>query len=276
MLPTNALIFTDLDGTLLDHDDYSFDAARPALAEIRARGIPLILSTSKTLAEVIAINRALENRQPVIVENGGALCFPLDLPYPFELTAHEQEQGHAVIRLGPPYAEIRRFIRQVRDEHAWGLRGFGDMRTRDVMQLTGLSEAAARSAMQRQCSEPFLWFGSEAELAALGELVRGQGLDLTRGGRFWHLTGQTSKAAGLKAMRTLFAVDSDTLLTTIALGDSENDREMLQAADIAVVIRRSDGTQLQCHGIRQTLYSERAGPAGWNAAMLQVLARLDG
>ena len=31
------VVFTDLDGTLLDHDDYSFEAARPALAQLEEK-----------------------------------------------------------------------------------------------------------------------------------------------------------------------------------------------------------------------------------------------
>jgi predicted mannosyl-3-phosphoglycerate phosphatase (HAD superfamily) len=45
------VIFTDLDGTLLDDSSYSFEPAHEALAEVRIRKIPLILCTSKTRAE---------------------------------------------------------------------------------------------------------------------------------------------------------------------------------------------------------------------------------
>ena len=75
------------------------------------------------------------------------------------------------------------------------------------------------------------------------------GLRVTRGGRFWHLMGRSSKAQAIDTMRNLYAADNDSPLTVIALGDSENDRGMLQRADIAVVIKRHDGTHLDCHGI---------------------------
>jgi mannosyl-3-phosphoglycerate phosphatase len=273
MQPISILIFSDLDGTLLDHDDYGFDPARPALAAIRELGIPLILNTSKTLAEVAAINQVLDNHHPTIVENGSALCFPLDHEYPFELVAHETLDAHRVIRLSPPYAEIRHFIQQQRGEHGWRLRGFGDMRTQDVMELAGLDEASAHKAMQRMGSEPFLWLDDQTALARFRQIAQDQGLTITRGGRFWHLMGQTSKAEGTKALRTLYAVNSTERITSVALGDSENDKAMLQNADIAVVIKRPDGSHLECHGIRQTLLTEQPGPAGWNEAILQILSQ---
>src|SRR4030042_1090542 len=75
------LVFTDLDGTLLDHRNYSFEPARPALRLLRESGIPLIICTSKTRAEVEEIRAALGNTDPFVVENGGAVFVPEgDLP----------------------------------------------------------------------------------------------------------------------------------------------------------------------------------------------------
>ena len=275
MRPGTAIIFTDLDGTLLDHHDYGFDAAFPALQAIRDRDIPLILTTSKTLAEVVKINRALANPQPAIVENGCALCFPLDADYPFDISGNERRDGCAVRRFSPDYAEICGFVARQRDQHAWRLRGFADMSVAEVAEVTGLDHDQAADARQRLCSEPFLWLDSEQNLARFIGAAEAAGLQVTRGGRFWHLMGNSSKALALNAMRRLFYPDSHAATTVIALGDSENDRDMLQVADIAVVVRRHDGTHLDCAGTRQTIYTQETGPQGWNEAVLQILRQLD-
>ncbi len=274
MRPIRAIIFTDLDGTLLDHHDYSFGAAVPALQAVQQQGIPLILTTSKTLAEVRQINQALKNPQPAIVENGCALCFPLDNDYPFELDSRDRIDGYAVIRIPPPYGEIRAFIAQQRTTHQWQLQGFDDMNPKSVVESTGLSERQAENAKRRLCSEPFLWLDSEDALSRFVAAAEDAGLQVTRGGRFWHLMGLSSKAQAMQTMLALFAGENEPAPTTIALGDSENDRGMLQSADIAVVIRRHDGTHLDCHGLKQTLYTQQQGPAGWNAAILQILTEL--
>jgi mannosyl-3-phosphoglycerate phosphatase len=276
MRPIPAIIFTDLDGTLLDHQDYRFDAAVPALEAVRARHIPLILATSKTLAEVAAISRALGESAPAIVENGGALCFPLDRKYPFEITAHEHRDGYAVIRFSPPYDVIRQFIGQQRTRHGWQLRGFADMSVEEVAERTGLDRESAARAKERMCSEPFVWDDNSAHLADFRRQAEAAQLALTRGGRFWHLMGQTSKAEALHAMRSLYANGLQQTLPVIALGDSENDREMLEAADIAVIVKRRDGGHLDCHGIKRTLHTHEPGPAGWNTTMLQLLGEMEG
>lgn len=276
MQPLRAIIFTDLDGTLLDHHDYRFDAALPALAEVRKRAIPLILTTSKTLAEVIPLNRQLDNPQPVIVENGGVMAFPPAHDYPFELTAHETDRDHAIVRFSPPYTQIREFIEQQRSNHTYELRGFGDMEIDEVVDATGLTIQAATLAKQRCCSEPFEWTDNDERLQVFIADANAAGLCVTRGGRFWHLMGDTSKAKALKAMRSLYTGAQQRAPITIALGDSENDREMLQNADIAVVMKRHDGSHIDCHGIQRTIRSAHAGPAGWNDSILKILAELDG
>lgn len=70
------LVFTDLDGTLLDHETYSFAPAAEALAALKARGVPLVLASSKTAAEIAELHRALGlGDTPAIVEKRrGALA----------------------------------------------------------------------------------------------------------------------------------------------------------------------------------------------------------
>lgn len=56
-IKTNYLIFTDLDGTLLDHETYKFDEAKEMLDFIKQNDIPLIIVTSKTKDEVIELQK---------------------------------------------------------------------------------------------------------------------------------------------------------------------------------------------------------------------------
>ena len=47
------------------------------MEELKRRGIPLILVSSKTRDEIEVIRQALVNHAPFIVENGGGIFFPL-------------------------------------------------------------------------------------------------------------------------------------------------------------------------------------------------------
>ncbi|TFH43795.1 MAG: mannosyl-3-phosphoglycerate phosphatase, partial [Chrysiogenales bacterium] len=53
------IFFSDLDGTLLDHDTYRYDMAMDGLAMIKKRRAMLVLVSSKTLAEMKQIYEKL-------------------------------------------------------------------------------------------------------------------------------------------------------------------------------------------------------------------------
>ena len=71
------IIFTDLDGTLLDHDTYSWKPAESALKLARKMNIPVIFCTSKTRAEVEIYRKSIGNKHPFIAESGEAIFIPV-------------------------------------------------------------------------------------------------------------------------------------------------------------------------------------------------------
>ena len=76
---THWIISTDLDGTLLDHQTYSYKAAYPAIKECVRQSIPIVYNTSKTLAESIVLQKEMGFIEPFIVENGAAVYLPKTL-----------------------------------------------------------------------------------------------------------------------------------------------------------------------------------------------------
>jgi mannosyl-3-phosphoglycerate phosphatase len=279
MQPRSLIIFTDLDGTLLDHHDYGFAPALPALDALRQARIPLVLTTSKTLAEARLLNDDLDNPQALIVENGGAIAIPEAMTGQLfsgqpdamaDIAGVDTAEDHLVLRSSPAYATIRDFITRQRDASGYRLTGFGDMTPADISRHTGLSISDAALAAKRLCSEPFLWHDSDTRLQDFRREAAHVGLGITRGGRFWHLMGDTSKARAMHRLQAWMDRNRAPSMT-VALGDSDNDREMLEQADIAVCVRRHDGTILDCAGRRRTILTDHAGPAGWNNAILEIL-----
>jgi mannosyl-3-phosphoglycerate phosphatase len=266
------LVFTDLDGSLLDHDDYGFAAAQPALAQLRVLHIPLIPVTSKTLAEMQVLAQQLGTRHPLIVENGCVICLP-DGYFP-QQEHGECVAGYRLLRLAPDYTSVRAALRQLRHDHGFRFRGFHDMDADEVARKTGLSRAAAELARRRLCSEPLAWEDTDAALASFRQALAGRQLRLVKGGRFWHVLAPADKGSAVQQLASLYRAHGLPAFTSLALGDSPNDCRMLQAADIAVLIRRKDGSVLDCNTGGRVIHSTEPGPAGWNAAVLQVLQML--
>lgn len=266
---TQFLIFTDLDGTLLD-ERYRFDDASVVLAEIRKRGIPLILTSSKTLAEMRLLRRAMDISHPLIFENGAGLALPED--YFRSNTTPDPRAPLRVEHFGPTYDEIRATLTRLRDRHQFPFRGFGDMTAKDVAALTGLDEIAAQRARQRHGTEPIVWEGSEAiRRDFIAELERA-GLRAVSGGRFLHIMPRIDKAEAMRELVGRFtAAHPDVRYRVIAAGDSPNDAEMLQLADLAVLIRRPDSSWMPLKRREGVIRSPVPGPAGWQLCLERLL-----
>lgn len=261
------IIFTDLDGTLLNHHDYDYSNARPALDRLKQQQIPLVMVTSKTRREVEPLHRALGLDAPFIVENGGGVFFPKPLPGLPGLSTVAVE-GYACLMLGLPYDRIRAFF--ITACHPLGAVGFGDMPVSRVSSLTGLPENQARWAKEREFTEPFILENPEKadELAALAKTGN---LRVTRGGRFYHLMGAgQDKGVAVDAVFRAFQAGGAEKILSIGLGDSENDRLFLSRMDIPILIPHpSRGFLNMAHP--RLIRAFHPGSRGWNDAVGEVL-----
>jgi mannosyl-3-phosphoglycerate phosphatase len=264
-------IVTDIDGCLLDND-YSFEAARPALAALARAGCPLVLCSGKTRAEMQPLALSLGLRAPFIVENGGAIILPcgsFDGAVPGALRLDDE---HEWIALGAPRRDLVRLLRQSAAAAGVAVRSFDDLDARQVSQLTGLSECAAALALERDFDEPFVVDGAYA-LEPLEQEVARRGLTITHGGRFHHLQGGCDKGLALRTLRALYArVGRDG--SWVGLGDAQTDLPLLRAVERPIVVPGPDGHVAPVFE-RELPEAERApapGPQGWNAAILRILA----
>lgn len=252
----NYIVFTDLDGTLLDHHTYSHAPAQPALDKLTALNIPVVLNSSKTPSEIEAIASDLKLDSPRIAENGSVITWP---------------DGN-LLNLGSDYVTICAILDQLREQENYHFSGFHDQSAAEIADLTGLTLEASQRAAARQASEPLLWQDDEEKLSAFRTQLAGHGLSLKQGGRFWHVMGQADK---VKAMHYLVEQyqQAEQRLTVIALGDGPNDREMLMAADIAVIVYNPQGkpVDLPERPGQQIIRTTQAGPEGWNATLLPLL-----
>lgn len=248
------IVFTDLDGTLLDHDSYSYAAAAPALARLRAAGVPVVLASSKTAAEIAPLRDALGFAHvPAIVENGAGLLAP----------------GAGAGDDTAAYDRLRAALDALPADLRTGFSGFGDWGPAGIARETGLPPADAARAGQRQFSEPGLWRGDAAGKSAFLQALAAQGIAAREGGRFLTLSYGGTKAG---QMETVLARYGHPF--SVALGDAPNDVEMLETADLGIVVANPHRPPLpplegeDTGGIRRT---EDPGPTGWNNAMQTVI-----
>jgi mannosyl-3-phosphoglycerate phosphatase len=271
--PRPCVFFTDLDGTLLDEDTYDVAPARPGLDALRAHRIPLVLCSSKTRAEMETLADQLDLATPLIVENGGALVLPAGAVTTLPPGArHEGER--VVLPLGRCRRELLDALPDVAASAGVAVRSFAAMSVREISDLTGLPPEAAAQAAEREWDEPFV-VATEARPdteARLQAAAGRHGMRVTRGGRFHHLTGAGDKGDAARMLLRLLPLGPGG--STVGLGDAANDLPLLRAVDRPIVMpRRRGGIDASlAAALPRAERARAAGPGGWAAAVLDVLA----
>ena len=152
------------------------------------------------------------------------------------------------------------------------LRGFGDLTLNEVADLCGFSSSRATLAKKREYDEPFI-LENETAKGQLQEMASRSNLKITRGGRFYHLTGFNDKGRAVLMLKDIYKQQS-AHIRTVALGDSLNDLPMLEAADYPILVRKPDGSYDPSIKLDNLILAPESGPKGWCKAMLKLLNKL--
>ncbi len=264
------LIFTDLDGTLLDDQTYDFSPAIPALEIIHSRKIPLILVSSKTRAEIEFFRELLSLESPFIAENGGGIYFPTSFALPKEYSYKSVVGFHALF-IGGPIKEVLKRSRKLKRD--FNFRGFSEMPAQEIASLTGLTLEHAVLASKREFDEPIMLQDPLDDKEIFCKKAAQYGLDCVYGGRFIHLFLGGNKGRAVETVLEIYRQLRGPTFS-IALGDSPNDISMLKVVDKAVLMQGRDGTHINGLAHPDLITLEGNGPEAWNKVMLSILEDL--
>ena len=256
------IIFTDLDGTLLDHADYNTNNISELLQQLQNAHIPVVFNTSKTFCEVIELKNHLNIRQPFIVENGAAVFIPEDY---FELKpiGCKKVGAYWCYAMAKPLSSLLNDLNTLKADYKAHYKLFSDLSSEQISELTGLNDAQARRAQTRDYSDPLYWYGNDELLTAFVNDVEALGYDIKIGGRFIHIAKNTDKSAAQQWLVKQFTHHFRKPLTVIALGDSDNDKQMLEHANIAIIIANPASKKPVKLSHNKARYSQSPAPLGW-------------
>ena len=246
------IVFTDLDGTLLDADTFGLEPARPILRRLREAGIPLVPVTSKTLAEVVPLAAELGCRH-AIVESGGAIV--------------RLEGGQWVVEAQGPAADLlRAAAEEIERRTGSRLRLYSRMPKELASSFSGLTGDSLSRSRDRAFDEPFIL--EEGDIEAVSREAGTLGLTVLRGGRFEHLCGPRGKGDAVRKLREEIGADA----VSVALGDAPMDADILVPADIPIIVPRPDGKPHPdlVARVPHARVAPAPGPAGWSAAVGEV------
>ena len=271
-----AVIYTDLDGTLLDHHTYSFEEALETVHALRDRGIPIVPCTSKTRAETAEMMHAAELSGPMIVENGAAIWVPNDWGLSRPAGAEDTSEAwcHS---FGPSRGMIRRQLAILSVE--WGNRyqSLCDLSDKQVMAITGLDAESAARAKDRHYCETLVWLGTPADRATFADQVEALDLRCLQGARFVHVLGAGGKGAAVSWLHQKIRAELPDFADAVSIsaGDADNDIEMLEVTDLALLIRSPVHEPPAPKRAGGLVISDSFGPTGWAEGMEALIARVE-
>lgn len=253
------LIFTDLDGTLLDIHTYDWQPAASWLERLRDEQVPVILCSSKTAAETGDIQRELGlEGLPFIAENGAVIQ-----------PDARWEKATRVVG-GMNHEDICRAIAQIRLQTAFRFTSFDDVDNGVIGEWTGLNRVRAQLARRLEACVTLIWRDDDAQLARFEEALAARGLKIVQGARFWHiLDARCGKDVAVRWLVEQYRRHEGLEPTTLGLGDGPNDAPLLDSVDAAVVVKgiNRHGVTLRNESPVRVYRTQRPGPEGWREGL---------
>ncbi len=253
------VIFTDLDSTLLEYKNYSYNEAEDALKLIKEKNIPLVFCTSKTRREIEFWRKKIGNGDPFISENGGGVFIPKNY-FDFNFEYDKEEDGYLIKVFGEDFNKLKKVVDLLKEKYK--IKSFLDMTADEISSEINLDLKQAEMARDREFDIPFKLIDKDIEESVLDD-IKNFKLNYMIGGRFYHLMGYNNKGKAVSFLKELYKKKYDEIFT-LGFGDSQNDFSMLEKVDKGFLVKRHDGT----YSSDIFLKAEGIGPIAWNKVVI--------
>ena len=258
------LIFTDLDGSLLNRDNFEFGSIKNFIKELLSHDIFIIPNSSKTAKEITNFNEELEEKLPYIAENGSSIhdlnLINSNFPEKITLSREISELLEIFKKNVPNNLKIKcKFLK--------------DLTKKEQLNILGLPADKIKFAIKRDYTVPFKFEGNKNQKEKLQKFIKSSGLTMQEGGRIINLCDKVSKSQAMKNVIKVFKKVSNEKLITIAVGDNFNDLDMLRNSDFPCLVF-NDKFTLEKININNCIVSKKPAPEGWEEIVKLALDKI--
>ena len=269
------LIFTDLDGTLLDHENYSFGANKKTISTIINNKNEIIFNTSKTFSECKKLLKELKlSNMPFSTENGAVLYFP-------KIRFNKIKNSSSFEK----YWKVRTAKLSSKNWHQFLLKKqkkfnfliAQDLSPKILKKYTNLDNTS--KMLNREASQIILWKDSLVNLKKFKNVLKSEKKGvLIQGSRFMQVSSVCNKRIAKKLISHAYDYQfyGTYSKNTIALGDSKNDIDMLNSANYPCLIKNRSGYFLKLRSNKKNIIkSSKFAPDGWSQVLYKLNKTLD-
>jgi len=265
----SVVVFTDPDGTLLEHRAHPCVPGCEALRLLADHEVPIVLCSSRTRAELELVQHEFHFRHPFISENGAAVYVPRGY---FSSSNPAEVSGYDVIAFGGPHQQVVEALRRTAETTGIEVRGFNGMSVQEVADECGLSLAEARLAQLREYGEPFRILTSDPALhSRLRNALRRAGLRCVDGGTFHHVSSGADMRRSVRKVTSFYRQRCGDVLT-IGISAGLTDPSLLREVDIPIIVRSPQVDVARVlRKVPMARVTNRAGSLGWDEAILSAV-----
>ena len=269
------LIFTDLDGTLLDHDNYSYGNNKKMISTIINNKNEIIFNTSKTFSECKKLLKEFKlSNMPFSTENGAVLYFP-------KIRFNKIKNSSSFEK----YWKVRTAKLSSKNWHQFLLKKqkkfnfliAQDLSPKILKKYTNLDNTS--KMLNREASQIILWKDSLVNLKKFKNVLKSEKKGvLIQGSRFMQVSSVCNKRIAKKLISHAYDYQfyGTYSKNTIALGDSKNDIDMLNSANYPCLIKNRSGYFLKLRSNKKNIIkSSKFAPDGWNQVLYKLNKTLD-
>jgi mannosyl-3-phosphoglycerate phosphatase len=270
------VVVTDIDDSLLEPGARALPSERAALDFLASRGIPLVINSSRTHAEIERIQETLRLLTPSISEHGSALFIPSGCFPSIPDRAARAVGGH-VIEFGRPYHEVVETIRITGRELGVEIVGFADLTIEDAARELGVSDVEAQLAKLREYTELIrIADETDARRSHVLNALRRRGLRCWPMGRHHLVSATRDRAESLLTLKALWRHGWGEAPSIVGFGNSEDDVNWLRYADVAVIVQGDHGgvDPRMLSKLPTARVSQQSGRLGWSDAIVERVAEL--
>lgn len=270
------LIFSDLDGTFLHHQNYSYGKNDLVIEKLKKHNHQIIFNSSKTFSEIKLILKKLKlTMMPFSCENGATLYFPKTI---FKKIKKSQSfENYWKINLTNKNSlKWYKILKKLKKDFHFEL--ICDLSKKDLLKLTNLKNI--KQMLNREASQLIIWKDSKKKLDEFSRMIKiNYKGALNQGGRFIQISSPCNKRIATKEICHIYheSFRDKYYQSFIALGDNKNDRDMLNFAKYACVIKNKYSTPIKLNSLKKNVfYSQKEAPLGWRESLINLDKKLNG
>ena len=258
------IIFTDLDGSLLDKDTFEFNEIEDYFRELISKGIKIIPNSSKTKAELSNFNKEYNLNLSFITENGSSIhglnLIHKNLPEKI-LLSRTLDQIYKIYNqnVTPHLKEKITFVLELEIE--------------EQIKIFRLPLEKIKLAIKRDHSLPIKFNGTEIEKNEFIKIMKNSGLTIQTGGRIMNVCDNINKSIAMSEAIRLMRKELDNKIITIGVGDNENDIEMIKMTDYPCLVK-NENFDSSLINIDNLIKSDEPSPKGWSDVIKTALQKI--